>query len=78
MSDQESSAGEPMSDLQVLMKIGSGPGQRVKITKKRTAPIVGDVLEIMPFPYQKYKKLERVRVTEIKDVGEPLYLAERW
>jgi len=67
--------------LKLHFKIGSGPGQPGMVVRKRKPPVVGDVLEIKTHPYAKYQKPIRIRITEIRDMGEnfpSLYLAERF
>jgi heat shock protein HspQ len=60
-------------------KLGTGPANFWSVLRKRLAPNVGDVLEIRPFTAGTYTKWDRVRVTEIRNVGgQPFYILERW
>lgn len=61
----------------VYAKIGTMPAEKFKALHKRTTPKVGDILNLRsydPMAWEDY----RVRVTEIRDVGQKLFVCERW
>lgn len=72
-------------------KVGSLPGKHYKVfcdprearmlahrgKPLRRAPVVGSFFMVRE-PTERYARLEPVRLLEIRDVGQPLYICERF
>ena len=64
--------------MEIYIKIGTMSQDRVKVKARRSRlPKVGETLQVRSSA-NKYAGWETVRITEIKDVGYPLYHADRW
>jgi len=68
--------------MTLYMKIGSMPAGYMHAVRKRKLPVVGETFKVKPLTArgrpEKYARPEGVRLLEVRDVGQPLYVVERW